>query len=77
MYDSGCFPFIKSDVFESEDLNAFIGLGKQDTTRVRLVIQRELTTKGSMLETDFSKYTYLVRDVSMHLPVNVGDIFLQ
>ena len=73
MYDSGCFPFIKSDVFESEDLNAFIGLGKQDTTRVRLVIQRELTTKGSVLETDFSKYTYLVRDVSMHIPVNVGD----
>jgi len=38
MFDKGYFPSVKADVFETEFLNDFINLGKNQTNYVRAVL---------------------------------------
>ncbi|WP_298488045.1 fumarylacetoacetase [uncultured Maribacter sp.] len=59
-------------VFESKTLNDFIALGKEITSKVRTIIQEELTNVDSVLKTDSSVFVNQ-KEVQMHLPVFVGD----
>jgi len=59
-------------VFKSKTLNDFIALGKEITSRVRTIIQEELTNADSILKKDSSVFVNQ-KDAQMHLPVFVGD----
>ncbi len=59
-------------VFKSKTLNNFIALGKEITSKVRTIIQEELTNVDSVLKTDSSVFVNQ-KEVKMHLPVFVGD----
>lgn len=59
-------------VFKQSSLNAFIGLGKPVTNKVRLKIQEALTDGQSPLK-DNTKLFTPYQDVQMHVPVSIGD----
>ncbi|WP_298478585.1 fumarylacetoacetase [uncultured Maribacter sp.] len=59
-------------VFSSTTLNSFIALGKEITSKVRTIIQEELTNADSVLKTDSSVFVNQ-KVAQMHLPVFVGD----
>jgi fumarylacetoacetase len=63
---------ISDDVFENEFLNDFIALGKEKTNAVRVFIQSELCNPGSKLR-EISNCFYAQSEVTMHLPIKVGD----
>ncbi len=63
---------IKKRVFKNHFLNDFIALGKEKTTQVRELIQKELCDENSVLKN--AKNVFLLQsDVQMHLPVAIGD----
>ncbi|REE83149.1 fumarylacetoacetate hydrolase [Lutibacter oceani] len=63
---------IELEVFEANYLNEFISLGKPVTTKVRTIIQEQLCDETSLLRTGKNIF-YLQKEVSMHLPVLIGD----
>jgi fumarylacetoacetase len=73
MFDKGYFPSVKADVFETEFLNDFINLGKNQTNYVRAVLQEELTNHASNLKNDFDDFFFNIKDVTIHLPIDIGD----
>lgn len=73
MFDKGYFPKIKEDVFETNDLNSFIKLGKKQTNYVRYILQNQLVDKASNLKIFSHDFFFNIKDVAMHLPVDVGD----
>lgn len=71
LHGLGVFDF-DGAVLESDDLNAFIALGKEITSKVRTDIQQWLQDESSVLA---QKPELFVRqsDAQMHMPVHVGD----
>jgi len=63
---------IDEGVFENNYLNSFIGLGKKKTSKVRGLIQRELSSETSVLR-NVNGIFLPQSEVIMHLPVNIGD----
>ena len=73
-YELGVFKDLKFDVsvLESSYLNDFIALGKSVTVKLRDYLQSELCNENSILKLHPSVFIKQ-SDVSMHLPVKVGD----
>ena len=63
---------IESHVFKNSFLNNFIELGKEITSKVREIIQSELTNENSLIKHN-SNCIIPIDTVEMHLPVNIGD----
>ena len=63
---------IESHVFKSSFLNNFIELGKEITSKVRKILQSELTNDNSLIKHN-SNCIIPIDSVEMHLPVNIGD----
>ena len=63
---------IESHVFKNIFLNNFIELGKEITSKVREIIQSELTNDNSLIKHN-SNCIIPINSVEMHLPVNIGD----
>ena len=63
---------IESHVFKNSFLNNFIELGKGITSKVREIIQAELTNDNSLIKHN-SNCIIPIDSVEMHLPVNIGD----
>ena len=63
---------IESHVFKNSFLNNFIELGKEITSKVREIIQSELTNENSLIKHN-SDCIIPIDSVEMHLPVNIGD----
>ena len=63
---------IESHVFKNSFLNNFIELGKEITSKVREIIQSELTNENSLIKHN-SNCIIPIDSVEMHLPVNIGD----
>ena len=63
---------IESHVFKNIFLNNFIELGKEITSKVREIIQSELTNENSLIKHN-SNCIIPIDSVEMHLPVNIGD----
>ncbi len=63
---------IPNEVLQNEYLNDFIALGKDKTNAVREKIQAELCDEGSKLR-GMGNVFYKQSEVTMHLPVKVGD----
>jgi fumarylacetoacetase len=63
---------IDEGVFENKHLNSFISLGKKKTSKVRGLIQRELSSETSVLK-NVSGIFLPQSKVIMHLPVDIGD----
>ncbi|MDF1694520.1 MAG: fumarylacetoacetase [Saprospiraceae bacterium] len=63
---------IQQDIFENNYLNDFIALGKPVTSSVREKIQKELCDESSVLKEN-SDVFYDQSEVTMHLPIQVGD----
>ena len=63
---------IESHVFKNSFLNNFIELGKEITSKVREIIQSELTNDNSLIKHN-SNCIIPINSVEMHLPVNIGD----
>ena len=63
---------IKKSQLKNKFLNDFIALGKDKTTKVREIIQKELCDENSVFRN--CKNLFLLQsDVQMHLPVSIGD----
>ena len=74
MYDFGYFNHIHSaDVYHSKYLNDFINLGKIKTSEIRLLIQKELCDEHSVLKSKFKRFFHVQNEVTMELPLNIGD----
>ena len=63
---------IESHVFKNSFLNNFIELGKGITSKVREILQSELTNDDSLIKHN-SNCIIPIDSVEMHLPVNIGD----
>jgi fumarylacetoacetase len=63
---------IPADVLENDFLNDFIALGKSSTSAVRQQVQLHLCDEHSPLKTQEGAIIS-AKEVSMHLPVKVGD----
>lgn len=63
---------IPREVCQQDYMNDFMALGKDITSAVRLRIQEVLSDMSSSLK-DISGAYYSINDVTMHLPVRVGD----
>lgn len=63
---------IESHIFKNIFLNNFIELGKEITSKVREIIQLELTNDNSLIKHN-SDCIIPIDSVEMHLPVNIGD----
>ena len=63
---------IESHVFKNSFLNNFIELGKEITSKVREILQSELTNDNSLIKHN-SNCIIPIDSVEMHLPVNIGD----
>lgn len=64
---------INETVFEATYLNDFISLGKSITNEVRTTIQQELCDETSVLKLKSDKVFVSQKEVTMHLPVKIGD----
>ncbi len=60
------------NIWEEDTLNKFISLGKEVTTRVRKIIQKELSDDHSVLKTNDQLFIPM-SVAQMHMPVQVGD----
>lgn len=71
--DLGIFGDLELPIFvlENEFLNDFISLGKPTTNKVRLALQQHLCDDSSPLKDSAALIS--MADVSMHLPVQIGD----
>jgi fumarylacetoacetase len=63
---------IESHVFKNSFLNNFIELGKEITSKVREILQSELTNDNSLIKHN-SNCIIPIDTVEMHLPINIGD----
>ena len=63
---------INTNVFYSDSLNEYIGLGKTQTNQVRLALQNLLIDQESPLR-DHPSLFVKQDNATMHLPVHVGD----
>ncbi len=63
---------IDEAVFENKYLNSFIALGKKNTSKVRGLIQRELSLNASILR-NVNAVFIPQSEVIMHMPVDIGD----
>ena len=63
---------IENHVFKNSFLNNFIELGKGITSKVREILQSELTNDNSLIKQN-SNCIIPIDSVEMHLPVNIGD----
>ncbi|WP_338407882.1 fumarylacetoacetase [uncultured Flavobacterium sp.] len=63
---------IKKRTLKNTFLNDFIALGKVKTTKVREIIQKELSNENSIFRNNESLFL-LQSGVQMHLPVSIGD----
>ena len=63
---------IESHVFKNSFLNNFIELGKEITSKVREILQSELTNDNSLIKHN-SNCIIPIDSVEMHLPVKIGD----
>lgn len=63
---------IDSNVFSESTLNSFIGLGKKKTNRVRIEVQKLLSSTRSPIKNSRG-LLILQSDATMHMPVKVGD----
>ena len=63
---------IESHVFKNSFLNNFIELGKEITSKVREILQSELTNDNSLIK-HYSNCIIPIDSVEMHLPVKIGD----
>ena len=63
---------IEDGVFENKYLNSFIELGKKKTSKIRGLIQKELTLEQSVLR-NVDDVFLPQSEVIMHLPVDIGD----
>ena len=63
---------IESHVFKNSFLNNFIELGKEITSKVREILQSELTNDNSLIKHN-SDCIIPIDSVEMHLHVNIGD----
>ena len=63
---------IESHIFKNSFLNNFIELGKGITSKVREILQSELTNDNSLIKHN-SNCIIPIDSVEMHLPVNIGD----
>jgi len=63
---------IDEGVFENKYLNSFIDLGKKKTSKVRGLIQRELSLEKSVIR-NVDGVLLAQSEVIMHLPVDIGD----
>ncbi|MCZ2100307.1 MAG: fumarylacetoacetase [Chitinophagales bacterium] len=66
---------LPEDIFHSENLNSFIGLGKHITSPVRIRIQEALTLGGALDNDTFRNADIFINAdrVEMLLPLNIGD----
>jgi fumarylacetoacetase len=76
--DTGCFKPIDFDlnVFNQSVLNDFIALGKNKTNAVRQIIMALLDINTKILQENTAVHSQIfidVVDVTMHLPVRIGD----
>ncbi len=62
---------IAASVFDGDVLNDFISLGKEKTSALRLLVQKELVSYPSLL--NHEKVLVDQAEATMHLPVRVGD----
>ena len=63
---------INNKILENDFLNDFIGLGKNNTKKVREIIQMHLTDDSSPIKTNTSAIISM-NEAELHLPVKVGD----
>ena len=63
---------IDPDIFESTELNPFIGLGKSSTNGIRSIIQTHLRDENSIIR-EHPKLLFDAENVTMHLPVDIKD----
>lgn len=77
LFDLGYFDLevYHRDHFEADFLNDFMKLGKQNTSALRLRVQELLSTETDELKLDTKRALFLIpmSEVTMHLPVQVGD----
>lgn len=73
--ETGIFNSLKIDkeVFTNEYLNPFISLGKSVTSKVRKILQKELTNNESILSENASFLISHKSTITMHLPVFIRD----
>jgi fumarylacetoacetase len=63
---------IRPEILTENSLNSFITLGKKVTTQVRTFIQQQLCDQSSPLK-EYPNLFVKQRNVTMHLPVEIGD----
>ncbi len=63
---------IRPEILTENSLNSFIALGKNVTTQVRTFIQQQLCDPSSPLK-EYPNLFVKQRNVTMHLPVEIGD----
>ena len=66
------WPDIDSTIFETENLNDFIALGKKTTNRIRKDIQQTLSDENSPLKSNKEVFVKHL-EATMHMPIKVGD----
>lgn len=64
---------VPRNVCNQANLNAFINLGKNKTSAIRLQLQEWLQQENSPLKRYFNQAFHAIESVKMHLPVKVGD----
>lgn len=64
---------VPRNVCNQANLNAFINLGKNKTSAIRLQLQEWLQQENSPLKRYFNQAFHPIASVKMHLPVKVGD----
>ncbi|TMM55806.1 fumarylacetoacetase [Maribacter algarum] len=72
---TGIFDELNIDIriFTNEFLNPFIDLGKSVTSKVRKIIQKELTNESSVLKGEAAFLTAHKSSIMMHMPVFIRD----
>lgn len=64
---------VPRNVCNQANMNAFINLGKNKTSAIRLQLQEWLQQENSPLKRYFNQAFHPITSVKMHLPVKVGD----
>ena len=74
VYKFGLFTGLNFEigVFENNFLNDFISMGKQNTSKVRQIIQKELCDETSILS-QYENVFLNQNEVTIHIPVSIGD----
>jgi len=74
VFELGLFQNVDFDieVLSNKHLNDFIAIGKEKTSKIRQIIQRELIDEKSVLRQNKSVLLHQ-NEVTMHLPIAIGD----